>query len=257
MAGCKALTFTYASTTTATGTSPGGWGDYTGRVVKAEFTAWNPDSVPAAMATVEVARYTYDSNGRLRASWDPRLDWVDTDEMPSVTRQVQTLYDYDADGVLTTLTPPAQEPWQFAYTTVPGDSGKGRLAAVSRSALAAGTAVSTVVYRVPVSGSGAPWDLSSGQTVRWGQTEAPTDAAAVFPPTQVPTVDQSSGVLPSSYEYASVTYLDANGRTVNTAAPGGYIDTTWFDTDGHAARTLTAGNRKHALDSVGIRQRER
>ena len=163
--------------------------------------------------------------------------------------QVRTLYDYDADGVLTTLTPPAQEPWQFAFTTVPGDSGKGRLAAVSRSALAAGIAVSTVVYRVPVSGSGAPWDLSSGQTVRWGQTEAPTDAAAVFPPTQVPTVDQSSGVLPSSYEYASVTYLDANGRSVNTVAPGGGIDTAWYDVYGHPVRMLTAGNRSRALDA--------
>ena len=99
---------------------------------------------------------------------------------------------------------------------MPGDSGAGRLASVTRS-----TAVTTVVYRVPVTGAGAPYDLSGPQTIRWGQTEPPTDAAAVFPPTQVPTLDQAAGTLPTSYEYAGVTYLDANGRTVNTAEPGG------------------------------------
>lgn len=248
-AGCKALTFTYATTTTASGTSPAGWGDYTGRVIKAEFSAWDPDASPAAMATIEVAHYAYDSNGRLRASWDPRLNWLDTDETPHVTRLVQTIYDYDGDGILNTLTPPGQQAWQFAFTTVPGDSGKGRLATVTRSALSAGTAVSTVVYRVPVTGAGAPYDLSSGQTSRWGQSEAPTDAAAVFPPTQVPTVNQPAGTLPGSYDYATVTHMDANGRTVNTVAPGGNIDTTWYDVYGHTVRTLTAANRKRALDA--------
>jgi RHS repeat-associated protein len=247
--GCKALTFAYASTTTATGTGPTAWGDYAQRLTRVEFAGWDPDASPAAMRTVVIARFQYDSNGRLRASWDPRLDWLDTTQTPAVTRPVRTVYDYDGNGVISALTPPGQEPWAFGYTTVPGDSGLGRLASVSRSALAAGTAVSTVVYRVPVSGAGAPYDLSAGQTARWGQTEAPTDAAAVFPPTQIPTGNQAAGTLPSSYERAAVTYLDANGRTVNTVAPGGGVDTTWFDMYGHVTGALTATNRARALNA--------
>lgn len=247
-AGCRALTITYATTTTAVGTSQSDWGDYANRVVKVEFTAWDPDAGPAAMRTVEMAHYLYDSNGRLRAAWDPRLDWLDTSQLPPVTRQLRTVYDYDGNGILTTLTPPAEEPWTFAYTTVPGDSGLGRLATVTRSALAAGTATSTVVYRVPVSGTGSAYDLSAGQTTRWGQNEAPIDATAVFPPTQIPTGNQATGSMPSSYDRATVAYLDANGRTVNTADPAGAVDTTWYDLYGNVVRSLTPGNRKRALD---------
>jgi len=68
------------------------------------------DLIPApGMRTVEVAHYAYDSTGRLRAAWDPRLDWSDTSLTPPVTRHVQTTYAYDSNGILTTLTPPAQE----------------------------------------------------------------------------------------------------------------------------------------------------
>ncbi|MBO4207552.1 hypothetical protein [Micromonospora echinofusca] len=219
--GCRALTFTYATATTATGTAANTWGDYLGRVKDVSYTAWDPDLPTPAMRTVVLARYTYDSTGRLRATWDPRLDYTDG----SSSHSLRTTYDYDTDGTVTTMTPPAQEPWQFTYTTLPDDPGKGRLHKVTRSALAAGTAVESVVYRIPTTGSGAPYDLSGTQTARWGQTEPPTDATAVFPATQVPTGNPATGTLPTSYERATVTYLDANARTVNTAQPGGYIST--------------------------------
>lgn len=247
--GCRAVTFTYATSTTATGTAEAEWGSFVNRLVKVDFVAYDPDLTPTpGMHTVEVARYAYDSTGRLRAAWDPRLDWTDSGVSPPVLRHLQRTYTYDGDGVLTEITPPGQMPWQLAYTAVPADSGRGRLATVSVPTPTAGTAVSTVVYRVPVSGSGAPYDLSAVQTARWGQAEAPTDAAAVFPPTQIPDGNQAMGVLPSSFESATVTYMDANGRTVNTAAPGGGIDATWYDQYGNVTRTLTAGNRKRALD---------
>ncbi|WP_422750489.1 RHS repeat-associated core domain-containing protein [Micromonospora sp. WMMD1219] len=241
--GCKALTFTYATTTTATGTAANTWGDYLGRVKEISYTAWDPDLATPAMRTVVLARYTYDNAGRLRAVWDPRLDYTDG----SGAHSLRTVYDYDTDGILTTMTPAAQEPWQFTYTTLPDDPGKGRLYRVTRSALTAGTAVESVVYRVPVTGSGAPYDLSGTQTARWGQTEPPNDATAVFPATEMPTGNQATGTLPNSYERATVTYVNANARTVNTAAPGGHITTSWYDQYGNIVRELTPGNRQRAL----------
>ncbi|MGN9805303.1 DNRLRE domain-containing protein [Micromonospora sp. L32] len=243
--GCRALTFTYATTTTATGGTDTTWGDYTGRVKEISFTAWDPDLSTPAMRTVPMARYAYDNAGRLRASWDPRLDWNDA----GTTRHLWDTYNYNLDGVLSSLTPVGQEAWQLSYTTIPGDPGLGRLYKVSRSALAAGTAVTSVVYKVPVAGTGAPYDLSAAQTSRWYQTEAPTDATAVFPADQVPDGSPSGGSLPSSYERATVNYLDANARKVNTATPGGHIDAAWYDQWGNTVRTLTAGNRDRALNA--------
>ncbi|MFI0796090.1 RHS repeat-associated core domain-containing protein [Micromonospora rubida] len=243
--GCRALTFTYATATTATGLADGTWGDYTGRVKQISYTAWDPDLATPAMRTVVLARYTYDNGGRLRTFSDPRLDYTNG----SGPQQLRTVYYYNGDGIIVSLTPPAEQTWQFSYTTVPNDPGKGRLHKVTRSALTAGTAVETVIYQLPISGSGAPYDLSTGQTARWGQTEPPTDATAVFPASQVPTGDPAAGTLPGSYERATVTYLDANARTVNVAEPGGNIATTWYDGSGNLVSELEPGNRKRALDA--------
>ncbi|MFC7759823.1 RHS repeat domain-containing protein [Catellatospora bangladeshensis] len=239
--GCRALTFSYAATSTATGTDEAVWGDWTGRVKEIAFSAWSPTH--SEMQTQVLARYAYDNNGRLRASWDPRLDHDG--------QHLSERYDYDGDGLLTQMRPNAQEPWQFTYSTIPTDPAKGRLGQVSRSALSAGIAKTTVVYHVPTAGTGAPHDLSVTQTARWGQTEAPVEAAAVFPPTQVPDGDQAAGAMPSSFERATVTYLDANGRAVNTAAPGGGISAVWYDQYGNAVRGLDAANRQQALDASG------
>jgi RHS repeat-associated protein len=166
-----------------------------------------------------------------------------------VTRHLQNTYDYNANGVLSTYTPIGQEAWTLTYTTLPADSGIGRLASVTRSALSAGTATTTVVYSVPLSGTGAPNDLSVGQTARWGQSQAPVDATAVFDPGEIPTGNQSTGTLPADYNRATVTYMDSNGREVNTARPGGGVDTTWYDGYGNVVQSLTGGNRQLALNT--------
>lgn len=82
-----------------------------------------------------------------------------------------------------------------------------------------------------------------------GPGRAADRPTAVFPPTQLPTGNPATGTLPSSYERATVTYLDANARTVNTADPGGYLDTTWYDSYGTVVQELGAGNRQCALDA--------
>jgi len=228
--GCQTLSYSYATSTTASGSTLG------------DYPAWNPAT--SAMTTVTLARYSYDTSGLLRAAWDPRFDWTDG----SGAHQQATTYTYNTDGTLATITPPGLLPWTLAYTTVPGDAGTGRLATVSRSALSAGSAVTTVVYHVPVSGSGAPVDLSATQTVRWGQTSPPVDATAVFPPTQIPSGNQAAGTLPTNWLQATVTYLDGNARQVNTRQPGNLIDATWYEWNGDIEEELTARNRQAALD---------
>ncbi|MFI5935384.1 RHS repeat-associated core domain-containing protein [Actinoplanes sp. NPDC051494] len=228
--GCKSLTFGYGTTATA--------GDYPGRVKELAYTAFDP--AKNAMVTTVLARYSYDSAGRLASAWDPRLDF-------NGGQHLATGYTYGADGLLATITPPAEEPWRLAYTTVPGDPGKGRLANVSRSALSAGTATSTVVYRVPLTGTGAPMDMAAGQTARWGQNVAPVDATAVFPATQVPDGDQASGTTPTDYRQATVTYLDGNAREVDTMDPGWHVSATWYDIFGNETQHLTARALEQAL----------
>ena len=236
--GCKTVAYGYAAATTATASAAG---DYAGRVAQLTFTAWDPAS--SAMKSVVLARYSYDTTGRLAAAWDPRLDWSDS----SGAYQQATTYTYNSAGILATVTPPGQQPWQLSYTTVPGDAGSGRLDKVSRSALTAGTAVTSVVYHVPLSGSGAPADMSPASTARWGETSPPVDATAVFPPTQVPDGNQSAGTMPTSWMRATVTYLDGNARSVNTVPPGGHATSTWYDMYGNVTEQLTAGNLVEAV----------
>lgn len=228
VAGCRALTFTYATSTTATGTSEAQWGDYTDRLKTVSFTTYDPAT--SAMATVAVASYLYDSTGRLRAAWDPRI-----------TPALKTRYAYDAGGHLSTITPPGENAWTLSYATIAGDPDTGRLRSVSRPGIPSGTATTTVAYATPLSGTGAPYPMGASDVAAWGQADAPTDATAVFPPDQVPADP------PTSYSRATVHYVDRDGREVNQADPGGYIGTREYDEHGNAVRELSPANCARAL----------
>ncbi len=118
--GCRALTFKYASETTAGGENESEWGEYKGRLSGIVFHGYNPAS--KAMEEKPVAQYAYDKQGKLRAEWDPRLE-----------HPLKTLYGYDAEGHVTALTPPGQESWAFVYGASAGDSNMGRLLKVTRA----------------------------------------------------------------------------------------------------------------------------
>ncbi len=119
--GCRALTFTYATSTTAEGEGPSEWNEYKGRLSKVLFTAWDPTK--GEMTTTAVAQYAYDKQGRLRAEWDPR-----------VSPALKTTYGYDAEGHITAVSSPGQQPWVLHYGTIAGDSNAGRLLSVVRPA---------------------------------------------------------------------------------------------------------------------------
>ena len=125
--GCRALTFEYAKETTAKGEGPSEWGNYNGHLEYVEFHAWNPST--GAMSKEElVAKYSYDKQGRLRGEWDPRI---------SPSRKAT--YGYDAEGHVTAVNPPGQEPWLIHYGASAGDPNTGRLLSVTRPAAASKT----------------------------------------------------------------------------------------------------------------------
>jgi RHS repeat-associated protein len=209
---------------------------------------------------VKVAEYKYDSKLRLEAEWDPRIPAVEP------LKQKYTYLNTSTISPLKTIAPPGQEPWEFAYYdwSELGEETKGgghsclwaecelldRLKSVSRASLLASpsTATTTVAYQVPLSGKGAPYDLSPEAVAKWGQTDYPVRATAVFPPTQLP-----EDPYPTDFSRATIHYLDPSGNEVNTASPsppgveGDVITTSETDIHGNVVRELSAQSRLLAL----------
>ncbi|WNI30003.1 DNRLRE domain-containing protein [Streptomyces sp. ITFR-6] len=239
--GCRALQYVYAASTTATSSA---LGDYNGQVKEIRLWATDPGA-PTATATT-VSQYAYDSQGRLREQWDPR-----------VSPALKTAYGYDSAGRVTALTPPGELPWTFEYgragtSTVAGD---GMLLSASRPTLKVGTkdeqdrgtATTSLVYDVPLSGTKAPNQVSADDAATWGQRDAPTDATAVFPTDQVPASHTGSGLGAADYDKATITYTNASGRQVNTGLPGRHLTVKEHDRFGNTVFELTATNRELAL----------
>ncbi len=220
-AGCRTLTFQYSECKSCEGGSR-----------LSSITYYN-SSGQESQAQV-VAKYEYDTEGRLIAEWDPRI-----------SPNLKETYTYQGYQTLQSLTPPSQEPWNFEYYP-----DKSPLKSVSRASLLESPKVaqSTVVYNVPISSSGAPYDMSPISVGKWGQSDFPVDATAIFPPTEVP-----AGEPPSDYSQATIHYLDPEGYEVNAASPsapgveGDSITTSETDAHGNVVRSLSAQNRLLAL----------
>ncbi|MBX6386621.1 MAG: sugar-binding protein, partial [Microbispora sp.] len=233
--GCRVIVLTYATTTTA-GTQ---LGDVAGQVK--QISLWEG----GASAPQGLAEYRYDDLGRLREEWNPN------------TPDVKTAYDYDLGGRVVRYSPPGELPWTFTYGKAgnPDTASDGMLLSASRPTLRPGTlnetngtATTSVVYDVPISGSGAPYNLAAATTATWGQNDAPVDATAIFPADQVPANHTGRGGLAASdYGRATITYLNASGQVVNRAEPGGGVSTSQYDAYGNTVLSLSARNRALAL----------
>jgi RHS repeat-associated protein len=232
LVGCRALTFTYQKA--KDWGAPESYGD---RLSSIRLYA----SSGGSMSSWEVAKYSYDTEGRLAQAWDPRI-----------SPELKESYTYTTGtggGQIKTLTPPGEQPWTLEYGSHDGETPNGRLLKVKRPSLLASptTAQTTIAYGVPISGGGAPYDLSGAAVAQWGQRDLPLDATAVFPPDQIPSSP------PSSYSRATVYYMDAEGQLVNTATPAGAgtaaasISTSESDEHGNVVRELNAQNRLRAL----------
>jgi RHS repeat-associated protein len=228
--GGKSLEFTYAPV-----------GEAGERLTKLTYYA------PGNSAATEVARYEYDSQGRLIAEWDPRI-----------TPSLKEKYTYASGGQLATITPPGQEPWEMQYGAIDEEEANGRLMSVKRASLVEGspTAQTTIAYAVPLSGSGAPYEMSPAEIAKWGQQDVPVDATAIFPPGEVPSSP------PSAYTRATIYYMDPDGYAVNTASPKGAgtseasITTSETDEFGNVVRELTPDNRLRVLAKGEAQRKE-
>ena len=200
-----------------------------------------------------VAKYTYDSLGKLVAEWDPR-----------VSTPLKTTYTYDeistdADyGRITQISAAqatgsgALAPWHLTYDDTSSDVNYGKLLTVTRTHSATyggGTATTTLDYSVPLTtAAGGPVNMDAATVATWGQLDVPTSAVAVWDPAHVP----ASTPTTTDYQYATVYYYDADGRGVNT---GTYVNGAWavrtteYDAYGNITRELTAANRATALAS--------
>jgi RHS repeat-associated protein len=232
--GCRSLSFEYAKGDKE-GEPPKGRLyriTYRGPELVEKSGVWKNETVQK-----EVAKYAYNAEGRLSEEWDPRI-----------SPALKETYTYEVGGQLKTITPAGQEPWTMQYGTADEEEANGRLISVKRASLVASPSIAqtTIVYGVPLSGSGVP-DMSSSGVGKWGQKDLPVDATAIFPPSEIP------GSPPSSYARATIHYMDVEGEGVNVSTPAGAgttapsISTTETDEFGNVVRELSAQNRSLAL----------
>jgi RHS repeat-associated protein len=237
-AGCKALQLAYNSA---------------GHLTAVTFRT---TTAAGAELKVDVACYGYDDatggTGRLLQVWDPRLvSGAGSGTQPvacdAANPVLPTTYTYDGSGRLASITPAGLAGWALGYDT------SGRLHTVARthdSAHGGGTETTTVEYDAPrtVDSGNTAYrpDLSTTTAVAaWGQTDVPATATAVFNPGHTSSRTDLRG--------SEVSYLNADGRTVNTATygSGGWaITTAAYDQWGNTARTLSAANRDAVLGNA-------
>jgi streptogramin lyase len=105
----------------------------------------------------------------------------------------------------------------------------------------------TINYGVPLSGSGAPAQMSPTEVAKWGQKDDPVEATSITAP------DEPQSWPATRYKRATTYYLDAQGRQVNLAtpssSPNGSIATTEYNEYNDPIRSLTPGNRATALEA--------
>ncbi len=224
--GCRALTFAYDVSTTATSDEPSGWGSYKGRLHSIDLHAWNPES--GSMATISIVNYNYDSHGRLRAVWDPRI-----------SPALKTIYGYDAAGHVTAMTPPGQQTWAFKYGTQGGETQSDWLLSASRTKASApigagegpqNTAVPTLTNGYPKVGTSykvwnGTWTNSpSSYGYQWNRCNSvgtgcvPIAGAADQSYTPV-SADSGHALV------AEVTATNAGGSAVAASAPSAAVGT--------------------------------
>ncbi|MGW5093626.1 DNRLRE domain-containing protein [Streptomyces nodosus] len=238
--GCRVLEYLYPLTSTATDSA---FGDVVGQAKSIRLWATEPGAATSKVLAIQ--SYAYDGQGRLRETWNPRI-----------SPALKTEYEYDSAGRVVKFASPGELPWTFTYGKAgnAATAGDGMLLKATHAGLKQGTAdveegtaSTSVVYDVPLTGTAAPNKMGASDVKAWGQLDAPTDATAVFPADAVPSSHSGGSLTAAAYKRAEVHYLGVSGREVNSATPGGHISTTEYDRYGNTIRELTAANRAVAV----------
>lgn len=231
--GCRALQFSYATSTTATGESRGTWGSYKGRLSEVLYVAYDPGT--KKMASTPVAAYEYDRWGRLRAEWNP-----------SISPALKTTYGYDDEGYeaadqhLTAVTAPGHQPILLRYGTSMDDPASLVEESNVPASLAAqpGRLLSvTTPGAETAAGDGSPPEVTS----------SPTLSSAS------PTIGTTLSVSPGAWKNAPLEYGYQWERCLTTGAlctliPGA-VNQTYTPTAADAGDTLVAVVT--ALNAIG------
>jgi len=255
--GCRSLDLTY-------GASSGNYGKLTA-------VTYSTTDSSGALLQIDVACYGYNGSGLLIDQWDPRnIATAGSGTHPIACNPAApvrpTHYIYQAGGSVSKIIPAYSTP---NYTFAPinlGFDGSGRLSSVSRTHLGTGgsTENQTIAYGVPlapdVSHPEYRPDLQSTAVTGWAQQDQPYQApTGPIPSGGTALCPAGSGTASASGDLrdCTITYLDVNGRAVNTATYSGtagagwHITTTEYDSTGRTLRTLTAANREEALNPTG------
>ena len=238
--GCHALTFKYATVTTAKGENKSEWGEYNGHLSQVMFHAWNPSS--KMMEEKAVAQYYYDKQGRLRAEWDPRME--SSTACGTTCSVLKTTYGYDTEGRVTSLTPPGEESWAFVYGTIAGDESSGRLLKVVRAPASAalwnGEAVKktesprlsgTAVVGVNMGVSRGSWSNSPvAYEYQWDHCNPEGRCTPILGAT-----NENYKVASSDVGYsliAQVTAINGDGSAIAFTIPSGGVSNSGTKTEG-------------------------
>ena len=213
--GCRALRLEYAPATTAAGET---LGDVIKQLKAVWFDAYNPAKAGVAgMDSVKVADYAYDGSNRLRKATDSRSGR-------------STEYNYadspSSSGVplLTEITPAGEAKYSLGYGSAPNVDATSLLT-VNRPDPndAAKPAIQTdrFVYGVDVSVANPDLpSLKNTDIALWDQASAPKYAVAVFGADKAVTTSKAAEVAGGDWKYASLSFADDQGYTVNTANYG-------------------------------------
>ena len=244
--GCRALDLTYQTVTDPSGKSAQ-------RLVKVLAVLFDPAS--KQMVTRPVTTYTYDALTRLAS-------------VPDVRSGLKTTYTWDGSSTrIKTITPSGLAGYTMTYAPNPDASIPTMVVKnVQREGQTAGAApvqIASIVYDIATSGDGLP-DLSREGVKAWVkdtegspefEAQVPVKGYAVFDSDHPVNALVGKDVSAADLQYASLSYINADAYTINTATFGAgawQIDATWYDAKGNVVRTLDEAAVKTAQDDLSL-----
>jgi RHS repeat-associated protein len=246
--GCRTLEFEYHEFSI-----PEHYGESREKLVGISYYGPSGNDVPVKVAQYEYELKTVNEIPVYGGVWHTKEEMLVSERDPRLPIPAET-YSYEEKSgygyLMHTATPPGQEPWGFEYEYGTTYEYGFRVAASRVKTVTRAGQKTTLAYGVPVSGAGAPYPMGAESIAKWGQSDLPVDATAIFPPNHVPTKSP-----PTEYTGATIHYMDPEGYEVNTASPsppgvaGASISTTETDVHGDVVRELGPRARLAALES--------